>query len=337
MLGAHGALADFAFPLIEQLALINGCGSVRVDRFDVIDFSANPKQIVLCNYPSNQIVAAIARDDLKVLLLLENATDTQKFMERALGIEPLEAIRSQSASAIANLALGRSSNVTFFERANDCSILQLIFNVLEGFDLTVAPDQCRALAEACSEGLGADADIAGVLAKKSEAWSFQPQHSADPNTGRSWSDVCRDVIDSTLAMARFGSARPIVWPTEVFSVASPPSVHGTSNVALPGKSRNIFFGPYFYLPPSSYRVEIFINFSDDVSSVPFSLEVHAGAWLSRATIDRWRPGLFRGAFDLAHTDATSTVEIRLRNLAEISRGTLSLVEVLFYPERQRST
>lgn len=336
-MGAHGAFADFVFLLIEQLAVVDGCGSLRVDRFDVIDFSADPKQIMLSNYPSNQIVAAIERDDLKVLHVLENSTDTQNFMERALGIEPLEAIRSQSASAVANLALGRSRNVTYLDRARDCSVLQLIGRIVEDLDLSMALDQRRSLAEACSEGLGADADIADVLAKKCVAWSFQPQDTGDPNTGRSWSDVCRDVIDGALAMARFGSARPIVWPTEVFSVASPRSVHSTSSVALAGQSRNIYYGPYFYLPPSNYRVEIFINFSDDATQVPFSLEVHAGAWLSRATIDRWRPGLFRGAFDLVHTDATSTVEIRLRNLAEISRGTLSLVEVLFYPERERST
>ena len=77
-----------------------------------------------------------------------------------------------------------------------------------------------------------------------------------------------------------------------------------------------------------------MNFSADTTQVPFALEVHAGAWLSRTTIDRWRPGRFRGAFHLVHLDATSTVEIRLRNLAEITEGTLSLIEILFFAERE---
>lgn len=214
-------------------------------------------------------------------------------------------------------------------------MVQLIDRIGEHLGLPKEPDRWRSLADQSSERLGPEADVVDVLAKRSEGWAKDAQVTRSPASGRAWKDVCSDVIDGALAMARFGSARPIVWPTEVFSVAAPRSADNSTGVELTGKSRNIYYGPYFYLPPSRYQVEIFVNFSDDTTPVPFSLEVHADAWLSRTTIDRWRPGRFRGAFDLVHTDATSTVEIRLRNLTEISRGSLSLVEVLFFAERER--
>lgn len=302
----------------------------------MIDFSADPERILLCNYPSNQIVSAIARDDLKVLLLLEPSADTQQFMQQALGVEPLEAIRSQSASAVANLALGRCRNIGILEQSRGQSMLQLIDSIGLNLGLSRAQNQWMSLADQSSEDLGPEANVVDVLAKRAKGWSKDAQATHSPDTGRAWSEVCGDVIDGALAMALFGSARPIVWPTEVFSVAAPRSSDHPTGVALTGQSRNIYYGPYFYLPPSSYRVEIFVNFSSDATPVPFSLEVHAGAWLSRTTIDHWRPGRFRGAFDLVHTDATTTVEIRLRNLAEISRGSLSLVEVLFYAKREES-
>lgn len=336
VIGPHGPFSELVFSLIEGLARIVGIETIRIDRFDIVDFSEAHQRILLCNYPSNQIVAAITRGDLKVLFLLESPTDTLLFMQRVLRIEPLEAIRSQSASAVANLAIGKCGNVSYLERSQRRSMLQLAADLVRTLGLGLVPMQYHALRESLFDGLGWEAGVEDLLLCRAARWPDENQ--AAPlglvAAGRDWADVCHDVIDGSLAMARFGSPRPIVWPTEVFSVLASRLPGDPSAMALAGPSRNVYYGPYFYLPPSRYRVEVFVQFSADTTQVPFSLEVHAGAWLSRASIDQWRPGRFRGAFHLVHPDATSTVEIRLRNLGEITQGSLSLVEILFFAEQE---
>lgn len=338
IVGAHGAFAELVFSLTDEIARTNGIGTLRIDRSDVVDFSAAPNQILLCNYPSNQIVATIARGDLQVLFLSEPAAETLLFMQHNLGVEPLEAIRSQTASAVANLVIGQCSSVRYLDRNSGLTMVQLADRLVEFLGIAIAPEQRRALTSHASAGLGSEAGIQEVLAKHAESWPKDGAKSTRiPECARLWTDVCHDVVDGVLAMARFGSQRPIVWPTEVFSLTAPRLLADPAAVALAGPSRNIYYGPYFYLPPSRYRVEIFLRFSDDTSQVPFSLEVHAGAWLSRTRIASWRPGRLRGAFHLVHSDATSALEIRLRNLTEIAQGTLSLVEVLFFAEINESS
>ena len=333
IIGAHGAFAELIFSLTEEIVRTAGIGSIRIDRSDIVDFSAAPHQILLCNYPSNQIVATIARGDLKVLFLSEPSAETLLFMQHALGVEALEAIRSQTASAVANLVVGQCNSVRYLDRSTSYTLLQLADNLIEFLGIAVAPDQSRVLASRSSAGLGSEASVQEVLAKRAAGW---PNRGSISNSSlecpRPWTNVCQDVVDGVLAMARFGSQRPIVWPTEVFSLTAPRLLADPAAVAVAGPSRNIYYGPYFYLPPSRYRVEVFLRFSDDTTQVPFALEVHAGAWLSRTRIESWRPGRLRGAFHLVHSDATSPLEIRLRNLADITQGTLSLVEVLFFSE-----
>lgn len=334
VMGAHGAFADLTFTLIEELARVAGKGTLRVDRFDAIDFSIDPQRILLCNYPSNQIVEAIAREDLKVLLLTEPSADTLRFMVRALAIEPLEAIRSQTASAVAYLAIGRSGSVEQIERTKASSLLGLSQLLAGNLGLGLSLAQLLGPAERLSGGLGCEANVESILAQRAERWGkLSDTVGRRTETGRAWTEVCHDVLDGVLAMARFGSLRPIVWPTEVFTISAPRVPGRPADVLLAGPSRNVYYGPYFYLPPARYRVEVFIIFSAEATQVPFSIELHAGAWLSRATIDHWRPGQFRGAFQLVHSDATSSVEIRLRNLAEVTAGSLSLIEILFVPEQ----
>ena len=337
-MGAHGAFADLVFSLTEEIAHAAGIGSLRIDRFDIIDFSDAPSRVLLCNYPSNQIVTTIARGDLVVLFLLEPVADTLLFMERSLGIEPLASIRSQSASAVANLAIGQCNTVRYLDRTQDNNtLLQLTKNLSDFLGVGLTPEQCRALAGGVSLGLGCEAGVEEFLARRAEGLRGTDRDTVyAPAIARPWADVGRDVVDGALAMARFGSPRPIVWPTEVFSLGASRLKGTPGAVAAAGPSRNIYYGPYFYLPPSRYLVEVFVHFTADTTLVPFALEVHAGAWLTRATIENWHPGRLRGAFDLVHTDATSAVEIRLRNLAEITHGALSLIEILFLPERDES-
>lgn len=327
VIGAHGAFADWMFALIEDLAAVAGRSVQRIDRFHQFDFSEEPRPIFLTNYPSPQLILAIERGDVRVLFLSEPPVETLRYMQCRLNLSVMDAIRSQTASAVANLAIGRSTHSRVVERDTDRTVLQLVHVVASHLEMKIPDDDCDRIVARAAGPAGPSATPNEVLASGADVSAID-REGADRRMDR----ACREILEPLLVMARFGGVRPIVWPTDVFTFHDRPGAPPPDDPAIAGPSRNLYYGPYLYLPPSSYRVEALMVFSEDIGAVLFVLEVHAGNWLARARIEERQPGRFRGYFELEHFEATSTVEIRLRNETPVTSGRLSLVELLFYAQ-----
>ena len=330
VIGAHGDFAEWIFRVIREIAAVARRTVVQIDRFDTIDYVLNPRPIIISAYPSNQLVDSIDRRDVRVLFVMEPPTLTLAFMQQKLGLTAMDAIRSQSASSVANLAISRSPYSRILERETDRSILQIVNLIVTHFELELSHADQLAVAENVSDGHGSSASVEALLrGRMTDVAAIEPV-PGDHN--RPFSHVAEEVLNPLLAIARFGPIRPVVWPKEVFTFFDNPTASPPIEAAVAGPSRNLFYGPYFYLPPSRYRVETFLVFSEEISAIPFVLEVHAANWLARARIDQHHPGRFRGTFNLDHYDATSAVEIRLRNVKPVERGRLTLLEILFFCE-----
>lgn len=327
VIGAHGAFAEWVFCLTRKLAVAAGRPVIEVDRFTPVDYAQSPRPIILSKYPSSSLIDSIERRDVRVLFLMEPPALTLAFMQQRLGVPAMDAIRSQTASAVANLAISRSPFSRILERDTERSILQIVGLITSHFELSISNEAQSAIADQMSEGSQASANVDSLLRVQTPVSSVP---AADNNPERQLGHVAEEILNPLLAMARFGPMRPVVWPKEVFTFHDDPNSSPPVEAAVAGPSRNLFYGPYFYLPPSRYRVETFLVFSEEISSIPFVLEVHADHWLARARIDQHHPGRFRGTFRLDHYDATSAVEIRLRNDKPADRGRLSLLEILFF-------
>lgn len=325
VVGAHGAFADWMFALIEDLGTAAGRSVQRIDRFHQFDFSVEPHPVFLTNYPSPQLIQAIERGDVRVLFLSEPPVDTLRYMQSTLNVSLMDSIRSQTASAVANLAIGRSAHSRVVERYSDRTVLQMVEVVASHVEIRVPDDALNRIVGRAAGRAGLSATLNQVLASSADTPTIVSD-GADRRMDR----ACQEILDPLLVMARFGGVRPIVWPTEVFSFHDRPGSPPPDDPAIAGPSRNLYYGPYLYLPPASYRVEALMVFSEEIGAVPFVLEVHAGSWLARARIEERRPGRFRGYFELEHFEATSTVEIRLRNETPVQSGRLTLVELLFF-------
>lgn len=327
VIGAHGAFAQWVFDVIEHHVAPAARRPVqRIDRFHKIDFATGDRPILLTNYPSAQLLDAIERDDVRVLFLAEASPLTFRFMETAMNVRFVDSLRSQTASAIANLAIGRSRYSRVLERGDGRtleSLVRLISSHMElGFSAEVGAD----IAGRAAGGLGAQVRIEDVLG----AGPDDGLEGSQPLTGNEW--LGQEILDPLISMARGNAVRPIVWPTGIFTFSDAPELLPPADPEITGPSRVLYYGPYLYLPPARYRVEVFLVFSDEIKAVPFVLEVHAESWLAKARIEERQPGRFRGFFHLDHYDATSAVEIRLRNETPVVSGRLSLVELLFFVE-----
>jgi len=329
VIGPHSCLTEWVFDTILRLASAFPDRPIfRTDRFDHVDFLAEPRPICLTNYPSRSLIDAIDAGDARVILVIEDPIDVVRYLETTLKLPMMEAVRAQTATAVANLAIGRTEHAHHLYRTTNRTVGEIVRRIAQHLHLVSPEVIADELIMAASHALGHNATLEVVL-------SAHSGHYLPPvlGTGTALDPAvltAAEVIGPLLAMARADIARPVVWPTAVFTFKDRPDLPPPRTAEIAGPVRDLYYGPYFYLPPGQYRVEAHLAFSDEIKNVPFVLELHGASWLARARIDERRAGDYRGYFNFTHTDPSAPVEIRLRNERGVSSGRLSLIELLFF-------
>lgn len=336
VLGAHGAFCEWVFGVVQLLSdALPERTVLRIDRFDRIDLWDHSRPTVMTFYPSRLLIHSIDRGDVGVVSISEPPTLVASFLENALGVSINEAIRSQTASAVANVAIANNPHVLHLARETQRTAADLIRLLSQFLDLSVAPEAFDRIVDTATSGLGPAAEIEAVL-QRSARYYVAPTNDNLRPAGNPIFEACNAIIEPLQALAKGDRTRPIVWPTSVFKFADEPDHPPPQVASISGPVRNLYYGPYLYLPPAKYRVEVILTFSDEIETVPFVIEVHAGSWLAKARILPRRAGLYRGYFVLDHHEPTETVEIRLRNDSTVASGRLSLIELLFFLENERN-
>lgn len=329
IVGPHSCLTEWVFEVVGRLASYRPERPLlKTNRLDVIDFSVTQLPICLTNYPSRSLVDAIGGGDARVILVIEDPIDVVLYLQNALHLPTIEAIRAQTATAVAHLAIGHAEHVHYVYRTSERQVGDIVTRLAQHLQLNLPDGDVDAVIALGSYGLGAHAPLDRVLAARSDY--VAPLHDSPGASLGSDVLAAREIINPLIAMARGDTTRPVVWPTSVFTFKDRPDVPPPQTADISGPVRDLYYGPYFYLPPGRYRVEAILAFSDEIKDVPFVLELHGNAWLARAKIDQRRAGNYRGYFIFDHTEATAAVEIRLRNERGVAKGRLSLIELLFF-------
>jgi hypothetical protein len=324
VIGPHCELTLWVFDIVNSLAeRAPGYSCVLLDRNDKRTPLLGERTIYLAHYPSLPLMDAIERGHAKVLLVADDPVAVCRYFAARLNLPVTECLRAQTATAVANRLIARSTAPEIIDHATTRTAGALATQISRTLGLPNNPEDIAAAVAKASGGLGLDASIEDVLNSRN------PQVQAEIATGDA--TTVRYVIEPLLAMARGESVRPVVWPTEVFMLGDRPGEHAEALADVAGPARTIFYGPYLFLPAARYRVEAILAFSEDLHDLPFTLEVHGSRWLTRAKIERRQPGSYRGYFILDHREPLSTLEIRLRIEAGAQSGRLSLIELCFFP------
>ena len=327
VIGPHAGLTGWVFDTVVELAALAGRPVQHVDRTDHIDFAVAARPIIITNYPNRQLIEAIESNAVSVTLVIEDPIDVVLYLRSVTSQPLLEIIRAQTSSAVANLAIASTKEVLYIDRSSERPIGQTVARLAQ--HLGIATSHAATVLAVTGAGLGEGASIEELLSARGDHY-FAPARRTPGVVLDSDHFIAAEVIDPLIAMARQDYYRPIVWSTPVFRAYDQPDLPARQGIEIAGPVRNIYYGPYFYLPPARYRVETVLNFSDEISSVPFVLEMHGAAWLAKARIDEHRAGRYRGYFHFDHTNAETSVEIRLRNARGVEQGRLSLIEMLFF-------
>lgn len=321
-----GPATGWACDAVAAIVAERGIGLRLIDRTDDIDLGTAGGTVHLCQFPGRSVIAGIEQGQLEAVLLVEDPLVSVAHAMGTSGSTFLEAVRSLSASLVANLAIGRTSRS------------RLVFPAYEQPALATA----RRLAGAM--GLGGDpATLGGLIgalapAAAPEATLAAAVHARAPvpriaELSEAQRRAVLSVAAGAIEMAQGNPGRPIVWPTEVFFSGDRPNEPAPRIAPVMGPSRVMLYGPYLHLPPAAYRVELIVAFSGRIEDVPFLIEVHGGAeCLARYRIQGRRSGGYRGWFRFRTEDPVAPIEIRLRNEKGAIEGEMALIEIGLHAE-----
>ena len=330
LIGPHSAFTTWIFEVASSLASVFSERPVRhIDRFDTIDFLADPKPIILTHYPSAQLVDAIEAGDIRVTFVSEDPLDVAEYLISLLDIPPIEAIRAQTASTVANHAIGHADNVLYLDRATERSVERIASLLAAQLQLATDGEAFRAELVRLAAPLTPDTTIENLLAVRDDLYA-PPRRRQPVGQFDELSIAAVQVIEPLVAMARGDTLRPVIWPTPIFKFGDRPDLPPPKMADIAGPPRTLYYGPYLYLPPGRYRVEAILSFSEEIKDVPFAIEIHAESWLVTARIDQRRGGNYRGYCMVDHRNPCATIEIRLRNERGVEHGQLALIELLFF-------
>jgi hypothetical protein len=304
-----GPFGGWAFEVVGRLAAACGLAVRYLDRTDTIDASPGEPIVHLASYPGRSVIAAIqSGSPATVQLLGDPMRDVSSGI--AGGQTLLEAIRAATASATANLAIGRSGRATVIAEDGRRSAVELARDIALG--LALPADAARlAAALGPDDGLSSSTPLAAVLERRVAA----------PFVRDNEATVRRLVGDAVLPLHSMSIGRfdqPIRWPGELFFSGDRPNQPAPAVMALAGPARVIAYGPYLHLPPAEYAVEVMLEFTGRIEDIPFQLEIHGSRCLARARIDGRPSGSYRGSFGLRVDDPVDAVEARLR----VDRGAI---------------
>lgn len=319
-----GPLATWCYGIIDEVASLTRMAVYRFDRTDTIDPVANPG-LYLCEYPSLAAITAIQSGSLAAVLMLQDPVwSVAGSVANRLTL--LEALRSYSASSVANLAIGQTSvsRLVFPHPSESAGIAAR--KVLIAAGLPAGPDTLQKIAPAIAPDGATDMLLGQVV------WQISGK-APPPLLSETDRRVITQVTAGTLAMAQGDRSYPVIWPTQIYFSGDRPNEPAAAVADVTGPSRVMIYGPYLHLPPCTYMVEVIISFEGRIDDIPFLLEFWAAEHcLERLRLDGRKSGGYRGRFEMTVSDPVAPIEVRLRNERGSIEGAMSLTELRFFAQ-----
>ena len=158
---------------------------------------------------------------------------------------------------------------------------------------------------------------------------YEPLEAASTGLTPHEAELVNRALAPIVQMSWSPDPAPIVWPTSVFFSGDQPGSPASLVADVTGAARILYYGPYFHLPRGKWGARMMIGFTEDARGMPFSIEVHAGVLLARATTQSIGKGVFHASFQFVHEAPQNPVEIQVRSDQGAIGGKVALGRVEF--------
>lgn len=333
IIGGSSGLTSWVFDVVQ--AIVSSASEpidVRIlDQDEVIDATPARRQLLLSNYPSQSLIDLIDRDAPPLIYVVAEPAAAVGFMERETNLSFREALRAQTRSAVANIAIRRHGSALLFHDQSSIALGKAISILANYLALKLDLPALRSLVSHYGDGSTSLGQVvsARAVAPRNTTGLENPASAANDR-------LVKSILEPLLQLTWTSEPKPIVWPYTAFLWADRPNEPAPAMMELVGPARPLFYGPYFHLPPAEYEARFVASFSSAAVGMSFSLEVlgigKAGERNLRSiSFSVPSQGAFLGTFGLAHSCAEEAIEIRLRSDRGAIEGRMALDRFEFMP------
>lgn len=322
-----GALCNQVDPAIEFVGLD------RADLRDDLGRSEGPSRVFVCHHPGQRVMEALRQRTMRVIAVLDDPVDSVRYL-RFLGHGIIGALRDQTSAAAANHLFIDNPSVRFVYRGQALA-RDVVRTLVDHLALPVPDD----LLATTLDRFGGPASEPWSLetALVSQIQGYLPLDRLNEDVSGDEATLVRQVLSPMILGAIRSDITPIVWPRQVFLFGDMPGEPVPEEVDIAGGARNIYYGPYFHLPPGFWTVRFVLGFSHDARDTSFFLVVRSGALaIARVLLKPTSEGAFEGTFTMEHDNPERQVEIQLGNYEGSIAGRIRLGELSFTRVNQPS-
>ena len=335
ILGSPSVLVAWAHAFVREAAnLADNPLDVRVldlhdDTEILTDRDSGPERLFLSNFPGPALIAKVRAGAIPVLALIDDPTDSVRFLQQQAKVSVTEALRALTLAHTIDRALFDNASVMIVHRGLAIDAAELIDLILQCLGIRLGADALRGLKERHVRA-GDASQLEDMLAKNVPEWA--PLEDQSSYFSADEAALVAQVLAPIVHFAFEIHPPSVVWSQKLFYLGDKPNEPPAVITDITGGARNLFYGPYLYLPPGRYRGSFVVGLSKDTRNMPFVLKVVQSAGQSILAEAHWNSpgeGIFQGGFDFNHLASDQAIEILLRNNEGAIEGRVALVHVSF--------
>ena len=307
--------------------LIDGNAMRRIDAGYAFASDDPVPRVYVTTSPGPGAIKAIEERRLDVVVAIEDVVDSVEWSMRFYKWSLGEALRRHTAWAVANPVIAADPGARVLTAPSGRTAGSVLRALAGAFELPC--DERRVQFVLKRLALGEDQPFEEAVRSYGTSSSEEAVPAIPAEEGRE--RLIRNALEPMVDLLRGIYQRPIVWPRELLLSADLLDQSAPRIVRLIGPSRNLVYGPYFYLPAGSYSGEVVLALSGRIHEMTFLLEFHAASCLAQARLAPKAPGAYRASLDFRHEHPREPVEMRLRSERGAIEGELAFVELRLWP------
>ncbi|KRE15778.1 hypothetical protein ASE63_16205 [Bosea sp. Root381] len=273
-------------------------------------------RLILSQFPNPDFARSCEKRNIRTLVFADDIVEAVRHVRQAHRISTSQALRPVCAGLVLARPFAAAAQGLVIRRDMAGTAPEILAVLLGHFGLNLSREQAR---EICRQ-IGADhPSLREALHRLVPAESVLDEGDAA---------LVAQVLGG-LQDLQHGSPGAVSWPRQCFLMGDRPDTMPPVALAVTGRARIIYYGPYYHLPRGSWAARMSVGFSQDIRGMPFSIEVHSTELLGKARILAERGGIFSLEFDIVVAVPHEPIEVRVMNEQGAIEGHMGLVGIDF--------
>ncbi len=285
-------------------------------------------RVLLTAALSRRHIDLLEAGKVPVLAVLDDPVDSVRFTRSDKSVGLHDALKEQTRIVATNYALLDNPLVTIIARSFSGSAHDVIAAVVDRLRAEPEPAGLQALLERFGGPLDHPWTLEQALAARVPHY-LQLDHLGDAMSADE-ATIVRQVVSPLALAAVSHEIGTVIWTAKVFFFGDRPNETAPPVADVTGAARIIFYGPYFHLPPGTWKARIVVAFSPEVSGTPFKLVVFCEHdAIAKVILRPTDGGAFEGFFTMRHVAPERPIEIHFNSEEGTIEGHVAFGQITF--------